>query len=404
MNLPPTDSRAQRWLEHSRQLLLRGFALVSPFSILLIQSIEILANVNWLASLARRERRLRARLPLILPLCAFLAASLLSAVFARDQLTAFIGLRSAWLPIVFFLVCVNTLSRAQASQTTRILIGAGGVAAAYGLAQTVTNGTGFRVHGTFGHYMTFAGVVLLIVLVALGQGIFQPGRRQKAWILGTVVLMSAALLMTQTRSAWLGLVAGSVALLWCWKRWYVLALPILLVLVLFVSPAPVKDRALSLLDMEDITMLERFKMWNGGWNIFRAHPLTGAGPDNLPLVYAEYKDPRESREYFTHLHSNVVQIAAERGAIGLITWLWIWVAYFRSVAGIYRRSSAREGPSKALIVGSLAAVIGFLVAGLFECNYRDSEVASLTYFVMALPFCSLNTPDASEDGAPIASG
>ncbi len=30
---------------------------------------------------------------------------------------------------------------------------------------------------------------------------------------------------------------------------------------------------------------------------------------------------------------------------------------------------------------------GFLVAGVFEGTYRDSEVASLIYFVMALPFC-----------------
>ena len=38
-------------------------------------------------------------------------------------------------------------------------------------------------------------------------------------------------------------------------------------------------------------------------------------------------------------------------------------------------------------MGSVAGIVAFLVAGIFECNYRDTEVASLVYFLMALPFC-----------------
>jgi len=39
-----------------------------------------------------------------------------------------------------------------------------------------------------------------------------------------------------------------------------------------------------------------------------------------------------------------------------------------------------------LVAGSVAAVAGFLVAGLFEYNFGDSEVIGLTWVVMALPF------------------
>jgi len=42
--------------------------------------------------------------------------------------------------------------------------------------------------------------------------------------------------------------------------------------------------------------------------------------------------------------------------------------------------------AKALVVGSLASVIGFHVEGLFEHTFGDSEVITLTYFLMALPF------------------
>ena len=54
------------------------------------------------------------------------------------------------------------------------------------------------------------------------------------------------------------------------------------------------------------------------------------------------------------------------------------------------RISARVGPedqqAKALVVGSLVCVIGFQLEGLFEYNFGDSEVITLTYFLMALPF------------------
>ena len=38
------------------------------------------------------------------------------------------------------------------------------------------------------------------------------------------------------------------------------------------------------------------------------------------------------------------------------------------------------------MAGSLAAVAGFLVAGLFEYNFGDSEVIGLLWVVMAFPF------------------
>ena len=40
--------------------------------------------------------------------------------------------------------------------------------------------------------------------------------------------------------------------------------------------------------------------------------------------------------------------------------------------------------TKGLVIGSLAAVISFLVGGMFETNFYDSEVVMLLYFIMGL--------------------
>jgi O-antigen ligase len=87
-----------------------------------------------------------------------------------------------------------------------------------------------------------------------------------------------------------------------------------------------------------------------------------------------------------HLHNNLIQIAAERGLLGLACWLWIWGAYGYHTWRIYGRLRPEYRQAKALVVGSLASVIAFQIEGLFEYTFGDSEVITLMYFLMALPF------------------
>ena len=389
-----TDSRAQRWLCRAREWAIHAFAVFAPFSIALLQAAQVLTNLSWLASARRTRDGGPVRWPLAVPLLLFLGLSLVSALLGVDPATSLRGLKSEWLPLVFLWACLNSLSLARAQRVVTVLLTAGAAAAIVGLSQTWSRGLAHRIDGTFGHYMTFSGVLLLLSLLAAAQLVFNR-RVHKLWIVGVLGLLLAALALTQTRSAWLGLLAGSVPLLWSIRKRAVLALPILAVVGVLLAPQPVKQRIYSVIDLEDITLNERFYMWQAGWNIFREYPLTGAGPDALGRVYAQYKHPDDPRLRFTHLHSNFVQTGAERGALALIAWLSIWVVFFLHAARIYRRvGSAGDDPGRALVIGSVCAIVGFLVAGLFECNYRDSEVSSLAFFVMALPFCA----DRPQDG------
>jgi len=79
-------------------------------------------------------------------------------------------------------------------------------------------------------------------------------------------------------------------------------------------------------------------------------------------------------------------VAAERGLLGLACWLWIWGAYGYHAWRIQAHVEPEHKAAKALVVGSLASVIGFHIEGLFEHTFGDSEVITLTYFLMALPF------------------
>jgi len=148
-------------------------------------------------------------------------------------------------------------------------------------------------------------------------------------------------------------------------------------------------RALSMVDRQEITAQERFSMWSSGIRIIRDHPWTGIGLGAMARIYPHYKEPDspvDPKRRIGHLHNNIIQVAAERGLLGLACWLWVWGAYGYHTWRIYERLVPEHGQAKALVVGSLASVLAFHIEGLFEYTFGDSEVITLTYFLMALPF------------------
>lgn len=201
---------------------------------------------------------------------------------------------------------------------------------------------------------------------------------------------------TQTRNAWLGFLTACVILLGLRHRAFLLAVPLLGVLLFVLAPPSVQQRIRSFGNLQDLSVQQRLFMWRSGLAMTRDHPWTGVGMGAMREMEKRYRAPDAPlapERRLSHLHNNVVQVAAELGLIGLGWWVAIWVMFFWRGWRIYRhekrpghRSKAPTSSAQALIAGSLACVAGFLAAGLFEYNFGDSEIVTLLYFVMALPF------------------
>jgi len=146
-----------------------------------------------------------------------------------------------------------------------------------------------------------------------------------------------------------------------------------------------KFRTLRILDGKDETLLIRIALWKGGWEIFKDHPLMGCGFKCVDLINSQYPDPTGRIKSLRGMHNNFIQLAVDTGILGLMTWLSIWVYFFIL---LYKKvMSDEEGlPDRWIVLGSAAAVIAFLSGGFFETNFYDSEVASLVFFIMSLPF------------------
>jgi O-antigen ligase len=201
--------------------------------------------------------------------------------------------------------------------------------------------------------------------------------------LATAPLAAWALLVSQTRNAWLGAVCGLVvvAALRAPRLLWLLAAAVGSVLVL--RPAAVTER----LTLEDASSRDRYYMWQAGVDMVLDRPVFGQGPGMILSVYPRYRWPEAPNLRQPHLHDNPLQIAAERGLPGLVFFLWWAAAAVVAALREARRAAAEAGvPTSGTAVGALAALAAVLVGGLFEYNLGDSEVLMLTLLVMAVPF------------------
>ena len=362
------------------------FLICSVVSITGAQAAILVAQAAWLVKLVRAPDKRALHFPLLLPMATFYLASVLASATAANPWLSFKDLRNIFEPAFFFLLVNHVSGDERAATLSYILIAAATLMAVYGLTQSMSEGAAFRVHGTMSIYMTFAGILMLSALVVMAQLVFFPRGRWFWGLVGSLALLIAALVMTHTRGAWIGFAAGAALILGCRQKRLLLALPVAAVAIFLAAPAAVRARIHSIVDPQDVTARERLYMWGTGVQIVRDHPWTGVGINGVKGVYQAYKHPNAVRDQRTHLHSNLFQIAAERGLIGVACWLWIWVAFYRQAWMIFRGLEPGTPRASGLVVGSLASITGFQVAGLFEFTFGDSEVIMLVYFLMALPY------------------
>jgi O-antigen ligase len=326
---------------------------------------------------------------LIGPFVLFAAITIASVFVSVDRGRSVLGLKSLLLVVAFYLAANVVTSESVA----RILLGgflaSAAVSSLVGLSASYTRGIGYRVRSTLSIYMTLAGILAVALLLAAACFIALRGKdRRVAMVLA--VPIAVALLFTYTRNAWLGFVIGLALLVVALgRRWAIglVGVAIAAALVGAVVVQPVAVRVKSMADLSDPTFVERIQMWRTGVLMIRDHPWLGVGVKMPEARFREYRVPEFPRERVAHLHSDVMQITAERGFIGLGAWLLIWIAFFTRLFGLRARVKAAAAPlTDAVWAWSGAAVAAVLVGGLFQYNFGDSEIIMIVYFAMGLPF------------------
>lgn len=356
------------------------------FSIAIADVFLAIALVAWAITLIVERRRPSAP-AWALPLLLFAGWTIVSALVSAEPLASLADTKQLALLLIVPLVD-EIVDEQWAVPLTTIILAAAAVSAVVGIGQYSIlhyDNLGQRPRSTLGLYMTFSGLMMLSLNLAIARVLFMT--RSRIWPTMVMPALAVVLALSFSRNAWVGCCSAAALLLMMRDFRLTALLPIVAAIFFALAPAPVIQRFYSIFDLNDPTTRDRIAMMRAGERIIRAHPIAGVGPNGVERVYPEYRDPDAVLKVAPHLHNVPLQIAAERGLPALALWVWFIGGIVTGSAALFRNAS-REGPIRFLAAAALAAVVSMLGAGMFEHNFGDSEFLILFLVLVTLPFAA----------------
>ena len=365
----------------------------------------------WLARMIAQDRAIVARwFPLSLPFAAFLFAALLSMTVALS-LQAALKEFTKWAEMfAIYLFVANNLDRSKLPRLLAAMFLAGLSEAAIGIYQFLfqVGPAGFilfdrfmRAFGTFEQPNPYAGYLGLIAPVALGVALAVTSEQSTVnsktvhrspftvhlliviLAAGALAAMLAALFMSWSRGAWLGVGAALViTIIVQSRRAFVLSIIAAFVLTfaillssINIIPSVVAERFSGVADYfgvfdvrgvkvddSNYAIVERMAHWESAAMMFAAHPLLGVGIGNYAAVYPAYALPNWS-DPLGHAHNYYLNVAAEAGIVGLIAYLFLWASAFWQG---WRAVRVTSGWQRGVAAGLLGMIVALSVHNGFD--------------------------------------
>jgi hypothetical protein len=278
-----------------------------------------------------------------------------------------------------------------------------------------SKGRDWRASGFYGHYVSYAEVLQLILALTVGLFVALPGKR--SWVGALLIIAFVgfcfSLMLTVTRASWGAfLISSTVILLLGSSRRAVLivgllAIPLVLAGLFFLQ----QKRNVSFFDKTDQSTTWRQTVWREGFELLVSKPrhlIVGIGMDSIKEHWREWGMFDNGRLPWGHMHSNPLQLALERGVPALVLWLVLLGLYavmlLRLTRDLREPNTARGSEprfglwiDRGIALGAQGGLIGFFASGLVHYNWGDSEVVMVFYFIMGLTLALKRLTDARED-------
>jgi O-antigen ligase len=240
----------------------------------------------------------------------------------------------------------------------------------------------------FQHYMTTGGIKMIVALLCIPLLIHpDTPRKVRAWTAALFLPTLVALVLTNTRSAWLGFIAGAVLIALTKQKKLIVLLALFIVAFFLFAPQKNIERARSIVDPTHPSNTGRLTMWATGWKIFLDHPVLGVGDSDLLAIYSQYRTPEEN-EPAGHLHNNYLMILVTLGIGGFVIVMGL---FGKIIAVLYKaqRQLSKEWLLGSAALASFALFCGFLVNGFFEWNFGSHQIMVLVWSSIGLTFAVL---------------
>jgi O-antigen ligase len=306
----------------------------------LVLVLAALLVIRWMAGGAIVVKRT----PLDLPLLAFITSALISAIAGVNlnvglfgTYTRYDGVLTLITYAALFWLAVQTLKDTEDARSLlrAMLIGAYFVAIlAIGqwLLGKLHGEETPRAYGTLGNANVLGAYLAMLMGYAyyeLSQARSAGGRLIAA---NSLAIIGLALLLTLSHSAWLGLFAGALILIAggqfrvLSRRWQI-ASGVMGLLILAAAAPIVLNRSTDL--------AQRAGIWTDSLRLIASRPILGFGPDTVGLVFPRFQTAPWVSGYvqIDKAHSELLQVAATQGLVGLAIFIWICAVFVMAFWG-----------------------------------------------------------------------
>lgn len=374
-------SKTDRLAENTLIVSFYIIALAMPFSISMTQIFFGLALCAWLYRVLITRRATLLAVGLESGFLFFLIAVMVALFFSTNMRESVVFLKRLLLIPMVYLFALNLASphlRQRLILTFAISLT---LYASSGLVTYVTSDTVRLRH--FQNSMTTGGITMFAALISWSFVLVSSAVRER-WLFSlAAVLNSAALLLTSTRSSWLGFFGGLLYLIFYTKKRYLLLLPLLAAAFYLLTPDSIRYHIDHFFNPLWGTNAERLVMWQTGWKIFLDHPLVGIGDVSAQAMFQKYMPP-DFTYLIGHFHSNIVHIAVTLGFIGLAAFCFMMIQIYRSLSRQVKKHRAQCDLSKIWPLAALAAFVAFHINGLFEWTFGDAEIITMIWFMVGV--------------------
>ncbi len=379
------------------------FAAALPFSVTLIQGgiLLFIAAGLWrrhsAGTFAGLTKEIKAT-PLFIPWLLYLAAGVLAAAFGIAPAHSFAALNSDLLTAVSFFGLCLFLEPAQRENALKIYLASITIAAIYGISQALdglAHGLDIRAHAT-SHPVRFGGIMVIGLALAISRVAspenLSPGLK-KAFC-AAVLLIVSAIVLSQTRGAYIGMALVFAAML-------IIKRPPRRIIIPLIIAAAVLGLGLSMLNpairyklgsiskgansavtqaqAPDQSIGTRLILWKTGLKMIKDRPIFGSGPGTVKKLFPLYcPQPYPENIVWGSLHNLYIHQTAERGLVGFAALLILFGAMLVTALRCFRAA-----PS-AFTIWALAIIFPWFAMNITEITFQHVHTSYAVLFAFAV--------------------
>lgn len=400
------DARASAILFVGGQALgAYGFITHVPFSIsvarVVVAAVAVGAVARWLRAGRPRLDLRRSISVWDLGILIFLAGAAASVPLSASLPLSLVGIVQVLLLTgAYFLLSRLALSAEGRGDVCSATIAVGALSALVALGQAFVPGfpvevvrpteavdgaaSAVRASAFFDNPNTMALLLVLAALFAVERVYAERRPPLRALYAAAGALSLAAIGVSESRAALIGIVVGGVALaallIRSWRGRGVALVALALAFAAMLALPGVGARAASILDFgDDPSAMDRIYLAEASWEMFRDNPLTGVGIQAFRAEYPDYADPRVTIDPVTDGHQMPLSVPAEVGLLGLIAEAVLAAALLYILALSLRAGHEPLVPAGLAAMAAIAAMAFFNTFIFFESFWIATALVGADY-------------------------